>query len=114
MTEELAPGGARASQAYVGFSLGKAAQVGASIDAAYIAQKPEPDSGRAVFQIHQLGAIWRVTLNGSVLGDYRRMEPAMELVEAKACALRSAGHAVTIVTLSSSGSVLVSSILEAV
>lgn len=113
MTDISAPRGAPASGHDADFTLGKAAQAGALMDAAYLENDPAPASGRAVLQIQQQDAVWHVTLDGHLLGDYRRMEHAMDAVETKARALRTAGRGVAIVTLSSSGAVLVSTMLEA-
>jgi hypothetical protein len=113
MTDNLAADGARARTPGADFSLGKAAQANTQMDACYSNTDAGPELERAVFNIQLRTATWNVTLDGARLGDYGRMEEAMEAVEAKACALRAAGRAVAIVTRSPSGAVLISTVLEA-
>jgi len=68
-------------------------------------------SDRAIFHIQLRSGIWSVKLDGQFYGDYRALNLAMEGVEEKARALRSAGRAIHIVTLSAGGEVLASTVL---
>ena len=114
MTDNPHPHGAHAQvHDDADFSLGKAAQAGASMDAAYLTNDDGSGSARAVFNIQLRGADWNVTLDGALLGKYKRMDHAMNAVETAARTLRAAGRGIAIVTRSSSGAVLVSSMLEA-
>jgi hypothetical protein len=65
----------------------------------------------ATFHIQLRSGIWGVKLDGQFYGDYREMNLAMESVEEKARALRSAGRSIQIVTLSAGGEVLASTVL---
>jgi hypothetical protein len=72
---------------------------------------PVASTESATFHIQLRSGIWGVKLDGRFYGDYRAMNLAMESVGEKACALRTAGRSVHIVTLSANGAVLASTLL---
>jgi len=80
-------------------------------------QSPDPgteavaSANASVFHIQLRSGIWSVKLDGRFYGDYRAQTLAMEGVEEKAHALRTAGRSVQIVTLSAGGAVLASTVI---